>query len=50
MSSSSAVPVFLRDAEIDEEGSLVQIAKTHQDILRFDITVNVIMGVDVFKA
>jgi hypothetical protein len=50
MSSSSTVPVFLCDAEINEKGSLAQLAKTHQDILRFDITVNVIMGVDVFKA
>jgi len=50
MSSSSSVPVLLRDTKIDNENSFPQIAETHQHILRFDIAMNEIMEVDVLEA
>ena len=50
MSSSCSVPELLCDTKIDKKDSLAQIANTYQDILQLNITMNVIMGVDVFEA
>jgi hypothetical protein len=50
MGSSCIVPVLLCDTKINNEGSLPQIAETHQHILWFDIIMNVFMGVDVLEA
>lgn len=47
--SGCSVPVLLRNTKIDNICSVPQLAKTHQDILRFDITVNVIVCMDVFE-
>jgi hypothetical protein len=49
MGSGCSVPVLLRDTKTNNEGSLPQIAETHQHILWFDITVNKFMGVDVLE-
>jgi len=43
------VAVFLCDTEIDDKDSVPQIMETHGDILQFDITMDIVVWVDVLK-
>jgi hypothetical protein len=42
MVTGFSVPVCLCDSEIDDIGGVPQISETHQDVLRFDVTMNII--------
>jgi hypothetical protein len=43
MVTGCGVPVCLRDTKIDDEGGEPQISKTHQDVLWFDVAMNIVM-------
>jgi hypothetical protein len=43
MVTGFGVPVCLRDSKIDDIGGVPGISETHQDVLRFDVAVNIIV-------
>jgi hypothetical protein len=43
------IPEFLRDTEINNEGGVPQIAKTQNNILGFNVTVNITVRVNIFE-
>lgn len=47
MEASLRVPVYLREAKIDDMDLIVVVVDTHQDVRGLDITVNYVMRVDI---
>lgn len=42
------VPVLLREAEINDVNLVTPLANTHQEVIRFNVTMNEVAGMDVF--
>jgi hypothetical protein len=49
MDTGCHIPEFLRDIEINNEGGVPQITKTQNNVLWFNVTVNIVVRVNVFK-
>jgi hypothetical protein len=49
MESGRNVAIFLRDTEIDDKNGVPQIVETHSDILRFDVTMDIVVRVYVLE-
>ena len=41
--------VLLRDAEVDKKSGTLGFLSAHEDVLGFDIMMNEVMGMDIFK-
>jgi hypothetical protein len=46
----SYVPVLLRETKINDVDLVTTLANTNQEVIRFDVTVNEVVRVDVFDA
>jgi hypothetical protein len=49
MDTGCHIPEFLRDTKINDEGRVPQIAKTQNNVLWFNVTVNIIVRVNILE-